>query len=43
MIKIVVAGFKGKMGLTATKMVIENEKFELVGVLESNSNRSEFK
>lgn len=34
MIKIVVAGFKGKMGLTATKMVIENEKFELVGVLD---------
>lgn len=34
MIRIVVAGFKGKMGSTATKMVIENENFELVGVLD---------
>ncbi|MGY0401248.1 4-hydroxy-tetrahydrodipicolinate reductase [Carnobacterium jeotgali] len=37
MIKIVVAGFKGKMGLTATKMVLENEKFSLVGVLDPHS------
>lgn len=34
MIKIVVAGFKGKMGSTATKMVLENQEFELVGVLD---------
>lgn len=34
MIKIVVAGFKGRMGATATKMVIEHEGFELVGVLD---------
>lgn len=34
MIKIVVAGFKGKMGSTATKMVLENENFTLVGVLD---------
>ena len=38
MIKIVVAGFKGKMGLTATKMVLENEKFSLVGVLDPHSS-----
>lgn len=34
MIRIVVAGFKGKMGSTATKMVIAQENFELVGVLD---------
>lgn len=34
MIKIVVAGFKGKMGLTATKMVLDKKEFELVGVLD---------
>lgn len=34
MIRVVVAGFKGKMGSTATKMVIEHENFELVGVLD---------
>lgn len=30
--KIIVAGFKGKMGATATKMVLDTEDFELVGV-----------
>ncbi|MGX7419243.1 4-hydroxy-tetrahydrodipicolinate reductase [Carnobacterium gallinarum] len=34
MIKIIIAGFKGKMGLTATKMVLDRENFELVGVLD---------
>lgn len=34
MIKIVVAGFKGRMGSTATHMVIDHEGFELVGVLD---------
>lgn len=34
MIKIIVAGFKGKMGATATKMVLENDAFDLVGVLD---------
>ncbi|MTD38938.1 4-hydroxy-tetrahydrodipicolinate reductase [Erwinia sp. CPCC 100877] len=34
MIKIVVAGFKGKMGATATRMVLARENFELVGVLD---------
>lgn len=34
MIKILVAGFKGKMGATATKMVLDRENFELVGVLD---------
>lgn len=41
MIKILVAGFKGKMGATATKMVLEHDDFELVGVLdpfEDNTN-----
>lgn len=33
MIKIVVAGFRGKMGSTTTKMVLDNETFELVGVV----------
>jgi len=37
MINIVVAGFKGKMGLTATKMVIKKEKFTLVGVFDPHS------
>lgn len=34
MIKIIVAGFKGKMGSTSMNMVLENPKFELVGVLD---------
>ncbi|KAF1298081.1 4-hydroxy-tetrahydrodipicolinate reductase [Enterococcus sp. JM4C] len=34
MIKIVVAGFNGRMGSTATKMVLENDGFQLVGVLD---------
>ncbi|MGM0124489.1 dihydrodipicolinate reductase [Enterococcus sp. AZ194] len=45
MIKIVVAGFNGRMGSTATKMVLANETFELVGVLdplEQKKNLSEF-
>ncbi|MDH6365616.1 4-hydroxy-tetrahydrodipicolinate reductase [Enterococcus sp. PF1-24] len=34
MIKIIVAGFSGRMGSTATKMVLDHENFELVGVLD---------
>ncbi len=34
MIRIIVAGFKGRMGSTATKMVLAHENFELVGVLD---------
>lgn len=34
MIKVLVAGFKGKMGDTATKMVIQHENLKLVGVLD---------
>ena len=30
MIKIIVAGFKGRMGSTATQMVLETADFELV-------------
>ncbi len=44
MIKVAVAGFRGKMGSTTTKMVINNEKFELVGVIspdDVNRNLSE--
>lgn len=34
MIKIVVAGFKGRMGATATQMVLDHPDFELVGVFD---------
>lgn len=34
MIKIIVAGFKGKMGATATAMVLANDAFDLVGVVD---------
>lgn len=34
MIKIAVAGFKGRMGSTAVKMVLDHENFELAGVLD---------
>lgn len=37
MIKIVVAGFKGKMGATATKMVLNQPKMTLVGVLDPHA------
>lgn len=37
MIKIVVAGFKGKMGSTAANMVLNNEDFELTGVLDPHA------
>lgn len=40
MIKIVVAGFKGKMGATATQMVIDRDNFQLVGVLDPHSKES---
>lgn len=40
MIKIIVAGFKGKMGSTATKMVLDTPEFELVGVLDPHADES---
>lgn len=40
MIKIIVAGFKGKMGSTATKMVLDTADFELVGVLDPHAEES---
>lgn len=40
MIKIIVAGFKGKMGSTATKMVLDTPEFELVGVLDPHAGES---
>lgn len=40
MIKIVVAGFKGKMGSTATKMVLKHQEFILVGVLDPYAEES---
>lgn len=44
MIKVVVAGFKGKMGGTVTRTILKNPQFELVGVvdpLETKSNLNE--
>lgn len=43
MIKVVVAGFKGKMGATATQMVIDRENFQLVGVLDPHSTEQNLK
>lgn len=40
MIKIVVAGFNGRMGSTATKMVLANEAFQLVGVLDPTETKT---
>lgn len=40
MIKIVVAGFKGKMGGTATKMVLAETDFQLVGVLDPHGQET---
>lgn len=37
MIKVLVAGFKGRMGNTTTKMVIQNTDFELTGVYDPNA------
>ncbi|GAJ25528.1 dihydrodipicolinate reductase [Liquorilactobacillus sucicola DSM 21376 = JCM 15457] len=34
MVKVIVAGFKGRMGNTTTHMVIEHKNFELVGVFD---------
>jgi len=45
MIKIVVAGFNGRMGSTATKMVLAAEDFQLVGVydpFETKQNLNEY-
>lgn len=43
MIKIVVAGFKGKMGGTSARMVLDHENFELVGVLDPAAKEKELK
>ncbi|MDO4456387.1 MAG: 4-hydroxy-tetrahydrodipicolinate reductase, partial [Ligilactobacillus agilis] len=32
MVKVLVAGFKGRMGNTTVQMVLEHEGFDLVGV-----------
>ena len=40
MIKIVVAGFKGRMGTAATQMVLNEEDFELVGVLDPSAQEA---
>lgn len=37
MIKIVIAGFRGKMGTATTQMVLDDSRFELVGVVSVNS------
>lgn len=37
MIKVIVAGYKGKMGSTATKMVLDHEAFELVAVFDPHA------
>jgi 4-hydroxy-tetrahydrodipicolinate reductase len=37
MIKIVIAGFRGKMGTATTQMVLDDSHFELVGVVSVNS------
>ncbi|GBG94865.1 4-hydroxy-tetrahydrodipicolinate reductase [Ligilactobacillus salitolerans] len=37
MIKVLVAGFKGKMGQQTVKMVLEHEGFELVGVYDPHA------
>ncbi len=38
MIKIIVAGFKGRMGATATNMVLDHENFELVAVYDPEAS-----
>ncbi|KRN30087.1 4-hydroxy-tetrahydrodipicolinate reductase [Liquorilactobacillus mali] len=40
MVKILVAGFKGRMGNTTTKMVLENADFELTGVYDPNASEN---
>lgn len=40
MIKVLVAGFKGRMGNTTTKMVLENADFELAGVYDPSASES---
>ncbi|MGY3777587.1 4-hydroxy-tetrahydrodipicolinate reductase [Isobaculum melis] len=37
MIKVIVAGYQGKMGSTATKMVLSHTEFELVAVLDPHA------
>ncbi|MHC9536367.1 4-hydroxy-tetrahydrodipicolinate reductase [Dellaglioa sp. BT-FLS60] len=37
MIKVLVAGFKGRMGTTTTNMILENPLFELVGVYSTSA------
>lgn len=40
MIKVVVAGFKGRMGSTATNMILNNKDFELTGVLDPHAEEN---
>ncbi|MFC4652204.1 4-hydroxy-tetrahydrodipicolinate reductase [Lactococcus nasutitermitis] len=41
MIKVIIAGYKGRMGSTAVNMVLEQEDFELVGVLDPFAKEKE--
>lgn len=42
MIKIIIAGFRGKMGQATLKMVLENPDFEVVGLLSKNAEQTDF-
>lgn len=41
MIKVVVAGYQGKMGATAVQMVLAQDDFELVGLLDPSAKEKE--
>lgn len=40
MVNVLVAGYKGRMGQTTVKMVLDNEKFTLAGVFDPHSNET---
>ena len=40
-IKVIIAGFKGKMGQAAYKMVTEDSELELVGLLDPFTDEKE--
>ncbi len=41
MIRVIIAGFRGRMGSTAVNMVLEQTDFELVGLLDPNATDKE--
>lgn len=43
MIKIIVAGFKGRMGTTSMNMVLQHENFELCGLLDPSAKETNLK